>query len=250
MDPQKTGSSATADGAKRRVLQYISDVLVGGPDDVYIDRWLLLSAGYDEGKTEEESQEVSGIAITTELEAPTALLTQLHVVDVDQARRELERSGAAPAERRSAFRYSEDWADWSKATEAADAALKDAPARDDANDLPATAALLMTRVQRRVLEYAARALESDAHWTAIDTWMMEQAALDARDGFAQTGEAPATAWHQNEAEFEIDGVWMRAEHRRSDHTPRGNADGRTLGLFGEFRILDLTRAHRIIIGRS
>ena len=41
-------------------------------------------------------------------------------------------------------------------------------------------------------------------------------------------------------------VCLRLEHRRSDQTAGGNANGRSLGLLSDIRILDTARARQII----
>ena len=41
-------------------------------------------------------------------------------------------------------------------------------------------------------------------------------------------------------------VCLRLEHRRSDQTAGVNANGRSLGLLGDIRILDTARARQII----
>ena len=48
------------------------------------------------------------------------------------------------------------------------------------------------------------------------------------------------------AEFEIDGVWLRLEHRRCNETPRGIAERNGIGLLAELRVLEPGRAAELL----
>ena len=230
--------------AQRRLLQYIMDAVVSGPDDVGVDRWLLSLAGYDE-REKAQAQLLCGIAITTELERPTDLVRTLHVLDVQHAGGELERQGARMQERRSRFVYCEQWPDWSQATAAADRALKTPRKTNAGRGEPPEACHARSGAQQRLLEYVDEALQRGRHWAGVDMMLMEQAAHDAQTGYGQTGEEPASTWHEREAEFEMHGVWVRVEHRRGDQTARARPGAPIVGLLGDFRILDPERAREL-----
>ena len=242
----KAGRRALQERARARTLQYISDAVLAGPDAVYIDRWLLTQGA--EAKEEENGTfRIGPVVIVPRLVEKYELVAEIEVADAERAQGELIRRSVNSRCRNTGFVYAEDWPDWSEATESADEALRAAgeEVRTRKTTRP-TARMARSQVQERVLEYVKGTLKSEAHWTAIDAWLAEQAARDASSGQGQTCEPAATRWHGHEAEFEIDGVWLRVEHRRSDRTPRVEQGEQSIGLDAEMRVLEPARAAELL----
>ena len=246
MRPQRPLDKKLQTGARARTLQYISDALVCGPSPVYIDGWLL-SQSADETTNDSRILQIGSIIVVGYIVVGYELVRLLEVTDFERTRAELSRLQVNTRCRDTKFTYAEDWPDWSEATETADKALRTNASSDQAGNRQAPDARVQaSEVQKRVLEYVKNTLKSNAHWTVIDAWMAEQAAEHAKVGMGQTGEPDATRWARHEAEFEIEGVWLRLEHRRNDETDREGDRARSIGLHAEIRILDPARAAELV----
>ena len=229
-----------------RVLQYVDDAMVDRASAVYIDRWLLAQGAVKDPDTRRTSR-IGSIFVWPDYRAEKDLTARLEIIDGGECRRELKRRKVCASQRASDFEYAEDWSDWSEATERANDALEAAAITSSKiTDKPAEAGKPATAVQERLLLYVGNALETNAHWTAVDAWIAETAARDAQAGHGQTGAPQATPWGQKEAEFEIRGVWIRVEHRRLDETKRADTEPRRLALLAEIRLLDPARAERLL----
>ena len=192
MKPTRRTEQAKREASRARILQYIADAIISGPDAVYIDRWLV-SNGADQESNANGTSRVGTIIMTVHVENERDLMGRLEVVDFDRAQVGLVREKVSAGSRRTQFEYAEQWPDWSEATERADEALlNQAPKTAGRERRTPTPAVEKTSIQHRVLCYVKRALETDAHWTAMDGWLAEKAAQDAALGHGHTGELEAS----------------------------------------------------------
>ena len=235
-------SQATRETLRGRLLQYVADATVRGAA-VEVDEWLL-QRGADEyaHKPAGGSATVAGIVLATRRYGGkrSERGATIRPANLGEATERLIRLGVTPEARRTAFVYATEWPDADEATEDADRNLeaKAPPARPkrERNGHRKGKPRSRTEEQQQVLRHVADTLrqKDGRHWLAIDAWLVEQAAGDAKAGHGQGNGRYASRWGEHEAEFEIDGIWLRAENRRRDDV----RDGNSVGLTAELRILE------------
>ena len=236
-------SQAKQDEVRDRVLQYVADTtIVGAEGSRWIDEWLLKN-GANSYDVETASATVAGIELhaTPQGNGGATVGVKIRPVDAGAAQKRLRELGIEVDVRRSTFVYAEEWTNSGAATEDANQRLAnyEAPAAATEENTKGKVKTPSTEVQNQVLRHLADTLRwSDRrHWLVIDTWLMERAAIDAKDGHGQRGGGGPTNWSALEAEFEIDGVWLRIEHRRDDER-HSSKDATSIDLLGELRILE------------